>query len=86
MAIGRLCVNKRHLSRRARLTVFAKKRDTVAVYGPNSILDRWCSDFGQYLLLLNVKENNGCRRGKQKTSGSTIKDVVGLDGTLDGLG
>lgn len=43
-----------------RLTVLAEQRNTVAVHGPNSVLHRRRSDFGQYLLLLDVEQNDGC--------------------------
>jgi hypothetical protein len=44
-----------------RLTVFAEKSNAVTVYRPHCVLDGGCSKFRQYLLLLDVKQDNCCR-------------------------
>jgi hypothetical protein len=67
------------------LTVFAEQGNAVAVHRPYCILDRGRSDLGQDLLLLDIEQNNGCRRSQQMASCSTVEDVVGLHGALDGL-
>lgn len=70
----------------AELTVLAQQRDHSAVIAPNHILDRRRRKLGEYLLLLNIEEDNAGRCAEQQTCCTTIEDVVRLRRTLDGFG
>jgi hypothetical protein len=65
--------------------VLAEKSNIVSISTPNDILDWRSSQFGENLLLLNIKQGDGSSRGKDKGSSSTVEDIVGLDGTFDSL-
>jgi hypothetical protein len=67
------------------LTVLAQESDIVAVGAPDDVLDGRGSQFSQDLLLLDIKQEDGSSRREDKRSGTTIEDVVGLDGALDSL-
>ena len=65
--------------------MLAEKSNIVAIRAPNYILDRRSSQFSENLLLLNIKQCDGSSRRKDERSGSTVKDIIGLDGALDSL-
>lgn len=73
------------LEKPTKLTVLAQQRDIVPVGAPDDILDGRGSELSQDLLLLDIKQYDR-GGGREDQGGSTaVKDVVGLDGTLDGL-
>ena len=65
--------------------MLAEKSNIVTISTPNNILDRRCSQFRKDLLLLNIKQSDGCSGGENKGSSSTIEDIVGLNGAFDSL-
>ena len=77
--------NQLYSTRRKKLTVLAQERDIVSIGTPNDILDWRGSQFSKNLLLLNIKQGDGRGRREDERSGSTVEDIVGLDGTLDSL-
>jgi hypothetical protein len=67
------------------LTVLAQKSDIVSIGTPDHILDWRGSQFSKNLLLLDVKQGDGCGGREDEGSGSTVEYIVGLNGALDSL-
>ena len=65
--------------------MLAQQGYIVAVGAPDDVLDGRGSELGQHLLLLDIKQDHRGGRCEDQRRSTAVKDVVGLDGTFDGL-
>lgn len=66
-------------------TVFAKESDERAISAPDNVLHRGRGDLRERLLLLDVVQDDGGSRAKDKARGSAVEYLVGLNGGLNAL-
>jgi hypothetical protein len=67
-------------------TVLSEQGDHAVISAPDNVLDRKRRQLSENLLLLEIEERDGRRAGEDDACGSTVEDVVGLDGGLARLG
>lgn len=58
------------------LTVLAQQRDQRPICAPDNVFDRGSTNLCNRLPLLNVIENNSCRRTENEAGGASIEDLV----------
>lgn len=69
-----------------RRTVLAEESDHAAILRPDDILDRRRRQLGQDLLLLDIEENDRCRRRKQQAGCTAVEDIGRRRRAFDRLG
>jgi len=65
--------------------MLAEQRNKGTICTPDGILYRWGGDLSQGFVLLNIVQNDRCCGAEDQTGGSTVKYLIRLDWSLDGL-
>lgn len=65
--------------------MFTEQSDQRSVSAPHDVFDRGGRNLRNALLLLNVVQDNRGGGAENEARGSSVEDLVGLDGCLDRL-